>query len=456
MRTSNIILVFLLTITIISCNQTENKTMIEEKVQSGLQHPEWSKHSNIYEVNIRQYTEEGTFNAFDKHIDRLHDMGVDILWLMPINPIGLKNRKGSLGSYYSISDYSAINPEFGTLEDFKALVDHAHSLGMHVIIDWVANHTSWDHAWTVEHPEWYKTDSTGAMTSPYDWTDVLSLNYEDRDLWKAMVGEMQYWLTNADIDGFRCDVAMLVPTEFWDSARVELDKIKPVFMLAEAEMPEHHLNAFDMSYAWEMHHILAAVASGKEPASALNVRILEDLSFFKSNDYHMQFTSNHDENSWNGTEYEKMGDGAKTMAVLTFVIPGMPLIYNGQEAANKKRLAFFEKDTLIWDAIPLNNFYQNLIQLKNENKSLWNGDFGGSYQVIETSNPEKVFACIREIEGNKVIYVGNMSNDKLNVKINFGEEAGLYQDWYLKSEIEFNDSNAFSLKPWQYNVFIGK
>ncbi len=458
MRSYNYFLLLLIAITIMSCNQTnqENTNTMAENIKKGLQHPEWSKHSNIYEVNIRQYTEEGTFNAFDKHIDRLHEMGVDILWLMPISPIGVKERKGSLGSYYSISDYTAVNPEFGTLEDFKAIVNHAHELGMHIIIDWVANHTAWDHSWVDKHPDWYQKDSTGAMASPYDWTDVVALDYANKDLWNAMADEMKFWITETNIDGFRCDVAMLVPTEFWDSARMELDKIKPVFMLAEAELPEHHINAFDMSYAWEMHHKFAAVASGKESATVLNERILEDLSNFDSSAYHMQFTTNHDENSWNGTEYEKMGEGAKAMAVMSFVIPGMPLIYNGQEAANKKRLEFFEKDTLIWDSIPLHFFYQNLIQLKNENSALWNGNNGGSYLVLETNNPEKVFACIRIKDGNKVIFIANFSNEELNIQIDFAEAAGDYSDWFTKNKVEFKATNDFKLSPWQYNVFIGE
>lgn len=445
-----------MTFLMVSCNNTQtidNQTMTNEN-KLKLNHPEWSKHSNIYEVNIRQYTEEGTFNAFDKHLDRLAEMGVDILWLMPIYPIGIENRKGSLGSYYSIKDYTAINPEFGTLEDFKNLVNHAHSLGMHLIIDWVANHTSWDHQWVQEHPEYYKKDSTGKIESPYDWTDVLALDYENHDLWKAMANEMKFWLENADVDGFRCDVAMLVKTEFWDSARAELDKVKPVFMLAEAELPEHHLNAFDMSYTWEMHHAFADVAEGKKPATALNDRIVEDSKLFSSNDYRMQFTTNHDENTWNGTEYEKMGDGAKSMAVLTFTIPGMPLIYNGQEAANKKRLSFFDKDTLIWDSITLAGFYKNLINLKNENKALWNGDFGGSYHGLTTTNQEHVFAFVREKDNNRVLFIGNMSSEPYTISINFEDFAGKYNDWFSKGEVEFADSNEFVLGPWQYNIFV--
>lgn len=444
------------TFIMISCNNmqtTDNQTMTKNN-NAKLKHPQWSKHSNIYEVNVRQYTEEGTFNAFDKHIERLAAMGVDILWLMPINPIGIEKRKGSLGSYYSIKDYTAVNPEYGTMDDFKNLVNHAHSLGMHIIIDWVANHTSWDHSWVQEHPQWYKQDSTGKIESPFDWTDVLALNYDNHNLWKAMANEMKFWVENADIDGFRCDVAMLVKTEFWDSARVELDKVKPVFMLAEAELPEHHLHAFDMSYAWEMHHAFAYVAEGKTTATSLNERIVEDSKLFSSHDYRMQFTTNHDENSWNGTEYEKMGEGVKSMAVLTFTIPGMPLIYSGQEASNKKRLLFFDKDTLIWNSVPLADFYKNLIQLKNENKALWNGNFGGSYHALTSTNQDNVFAFVRAKDENRVLFIGNMSSEAHTININFENFAGKYNDWFTKSEVEFADSNEFVLGPWQYNIFV--
>ena len=452
----NLILVLFATLLFNSCCNEANttKTKSIQQRQTMLVHPTWSNHSNIYEVNIRQYTPEGTFKAFEQHLDRLHQMGVDILWLMPVSPIGVKNRKGSLGSYYSVKDYTAINPEFGTMDDFKELVKHAHTLGMHLIIDWVANHTAWDNHWITEHPEWYKKDSLGNISSPFDWTDVAALNYENHELWKSMIDKMKFWITTANIDGFRCDVAGMVPTPFWDSARMVLDHVKPVFMLAEAEKPEQHLHAFDMSYGWAMHHKMAMVAQGKEPASALGKQIQEDLTRFGTNAYRMQFTTNHDENSWNGTEYEKMKEGVKTMAVLTFVIPGMPLIYSGQEAANNKRLKFFEKDSINWSSLPLKLFYQNLIQLKNKNSALWNGDFGGLYKTLSTSNNQQVFAFTRANQSNSVIFIGNMSVKPIKVKINFGKDAGTYQDWYSKKQIKLENTKEFLLKPWENRVYI--
>jgi len=455
MKQFSLILV-MLGLLITACNEqkpAENNTKPVAK-NTKLQHPDWTKHANIYEVNIRQYTPEGTFKAFDNHLDRLNKMGVDILWLMPVYPIGEKNRKGGLGSYYSIKDYSAVNPEFGNMSDLKALIDHAHSLGMHVILDWVANHTAWDHPWINEHPEWYKVDSAGNIVSPFDWSDVAALNYDNPQLRKAMIGEMKYWLNNANIDGFRCDVAMMVPTDFWDSARAELDKIKPVFMLAEAEVPELNKKAFDMSYGWEMHHKIAQVAQGKEAASVLNEQVKKDLERFGSDTYLMQFTTNHDENSWNGTEYEKMGDGAEIMAVFTYVTPGMPLIYSGQEAANKKRLAFFEKNTLNWESIPLQSFYQNLIRLKNENKALWNGNFGGSYLALKNSMEDKVVTFLRQKENNKVIFIGNMSAEPVKVNVDINDASGEYVNWFTNEKVKLGKAMEFELKPRQYYVLV--
>jgi len=432
-----------------SCKPKTTQTEPMTKTDT-LIHPEWSKHSNIYEVNIRQYTPEGTINAFIPHIDRLHQMGVDILWLMPINPIGEKNRKGSLGSYYAISDYTAVNPEFGNLADLKALVDKAHSLGMHVILDWVANHTSWDNVWVEQHPDWYKKDSLGNLVSPYDWTDVLALDFDNHELWKGMADAMLYWVDTANIDGFRCDVAMMVRTEFWDSVRPLFEQRKDIFMLAEAELPEHHNRAFDMSYAWEMHHDMEAVANGKKPATAISERILSDMEKFGNAAYRMQFTTNHDENSWNGTEYEKMKDAVYSMAALTFTMPGMPLIYSGQEAANKERLKFFDKDSIGFSQTPLADFYKNLINLKKENPALWNGNFGGNFDLLTTNQPEKVLAFKRVKDNNTVVYIANYSAE--NIEITLDALEGEFAQWDQTAKLKIAAGDKIMLSPWQYLI----
>jgi glycosidase len=365
------IVVLFLSILIISCigNKQTQPDVVKPLVETKVVHPEWSKDAVIYEVNIRQYTPEGTFEAFSKHLPRLKELGIEILWIMPIHPIGEKNRKGELGSYYSVRDYKAVNPEFGTMEDFSKLVEKAHNLELKVIIDWVANHTAWDCEWINQHPEWYKKDSTGSFYGPFDWTDVAQLDYEKPELHNAMIDALKFWVKETDIDGYRCDVAGMVPRDFWDKARKSLDTIKPVFMLAEDEQ-EHHLleEAFNMNYGWEFHHIMNKIAKNEADASDLKRYFQKEDSIYSKNCYRMHFITNHDENSWNGTEFERMGDAVKAFAVMTFTIPGMPLVYTGQEVGLNKRLAFFKKDEVIYDENDFQEFYQELIKLKKKSQ----------------------------------------------------------------------------------------
>ena len=332
--------------------------------------------SNIYEVNIRQYTQEGSLKAFeDNHLERLKAQNVDILWLMPIFPISEEGRKGTLGSYYAVKNYKEVNPEFGPLEDLKRLVNHAHNLKMKVILDWVANHTGRDNVWIKEHKDFFNLDSLGnpAVPEGTDWDDVADLNYDNPDMRRAMIDAMKFWVQNADVDGFRCDVAGMVPTDFWAECRQELEKIKPLFMLAEDDNPEIH-KAFDASYNWKCHHILNGIAQGKNTAQDL-VNLYDTLQQkFPKNAILMNFTSNHDENSWSKSEYDRMGDYVKTMAVLTYCLPGMPLCYSGQEAANKKALQFFEKDVIDFSNLPLKDFYATLNSIKHDNSALWGND----------------------------------------------------------------------------------
>lgn len=418
-----------------------------------LKHPEWSKNAVIYEVNIRQYTHEGTFNAFSQHLDRLHDMGVDILWLMPINPIGKENRKGTLGSYYSIADYNAVNPEFGTMDDFKNLVAKAHSLGMKVILDWVANHCSWDNVWTKTNPEWIQKDSTGKFLSPYDWTDVIELDYANPEMRKAMISSMKFWLTEADVDGYRCDVAGMVPVDFWNELRPALDSVKPVFMLAESEEPQHHEIAFDMTYSWDLHHLMNDIAQGKKTADELMLLYAKEDTLFGPDDYRMLFTSNHDENSWNGTEFERMGSAAPTFAVLAGTLPGMLLVYSGQEAGLGKRLKFFEKDEINWDKLPYQNFYKRLIALKTDHEPLWNGSFGGEFTILTSTSPKEVFAFSR-VKGEKaVVVITNLSKNPVSAKVNLEAVKGEYTNYVDQSAMTLSGDVSFDLKPWEYLIF---
>lgn len=424
-----------------------------ETLRSHVINPEWSYNANIYEVNTRQFTSEGTFNAFREHMPRLKNMGVDILWFMPITPIGELNRKGSLGSYYSVKDYKAVNPEFGTLEDFIELVEEAHKLGMYVILDWVANHTAWDNHMVYENPEWYTRDSLGNMISPYDWSDVAQLNYEVPEVWDYMIEAMQFWVEVAGVDGFRCDVAFMVPTEFWNRARRELEDIKPVFMLAEAEEPEHHEFAYDMSYGWAMHHVMNDVAAGKKNANHLDSMIRVYQEGFPPEAILMQFTSNHDENSWAATEFKRLGDGVLTFAVLKSTIPGMPLIYNGQEAAMDKMLAFFEKDEIDWTEIPYEDFYRELLTLKHRVPALWNGIHGGSYTRVHTGDDERILAFMRQKDASEVFVILNLSGDLVETALKGNIFTGEYKTAFIYEPISFQPDANLEMAPWEYRVY---
>lgn len=416
--------------------------------------PEWSKNLSIYEVNIRQYTEEGTFAAFEKRLPALKELGVGILWLMPVNPIGEMNRKGTLGSYYSVKDYKAVNPEFGTPEDFKNLVDKIHSMGMFVIIDWVANHSSWDNVWTQTHPQFFSKDSLGNFYPPVaDWADVIDLNYDNAELRDSMISAMKFWIEKYDIDGYRCDVAAMVPVDFWQRTRKELDGVKPVFMLAEAN--ESFLHPwFDMTYNWPLKDMMNAIAKGEKNANDL-VRLLEDQrKEYRPEDYRMVFTTNHDENSWNGTVFERLGDGAETFNVLCGTVRGMPLIYSGQEAGLDKRLNFFEKDLIPWKEYRFAKIFRRLNMLKLNNFALWNGENGGVMEFINTGN-EDVLSFTRSKEGHKIFTLFNLSEEKQTVKFSSSSAIGDYRNLFDKDDaVEIAGEMEFELNPWQYLVYV--
>ena len=418
-----------------------------------VQHPDWSYDATIYEVNVRQYTPEGTFKAFEKQLPRLQKLGVKILWIMPINPIGIEARKGKLGSYYSVKDYKAINPEYGSLDDFKQLVKKAHDLGFKVIVDWVANHTSRDANWVKDHPEWYKKDSTGKIATQYDWTDVAKLDYKNQDMRAAMLDAMEYWIKEAGIDGYRCDVAGEVPTDFWNQTYAQLKTIKPdLFMLAEAEKPVLQDSAFDMTYSWALHSLMNSIAQGKKKVSDIDKYRHKEDSLFKPNDYRMLFTSNHDENSWNGTEFERMKDAAKTFAAFTFVMPGMPLIYTGQEAGFNKRIRFFERDTVKFPVNEFAPFYQQLVSLKKDNSALWNGEKGAKLVKITASLPE-IYAFIRQNDTDKVLSIFNLSPKKQKVTLDAKVYAGTYASFPDNVSVKLGPKISYTLKPWEYKIF---
>ena len=440
-----------------ACKNENVKTKENNETKLTIhKYPERIKTSIIYEVNIRQYTPEGTFNAFVEHIPRLKELGVEILWIMPIHPVGEKNRKGTLGSYYAVKDYKAVNPEFGTKEDFANLIKVAHENNMLIILDWVANHTAWDNPWIKANPEWYTQDEEGNIIAPVDdWSDVADLNYDNKEMRATMIDALKYWVSEFDVDGYRCDVAMMVPTDFWNEARAELDKVKPVFMLAEAE-DELDLfeKAFDMRYAWELLHLTENVAKGEKNANDLIEYFERNQKKYEQRMLKMPFTSNHDENSWNGTVFERYPDCHKTFAVFTYVIPGMPLIYSGQEACLDKQLEFFEKDEIEWKTCNMTELYTSLATLKIQNEALWNGEFGGIMEIVEIKENEKIFSFVREKNDNKVLVIFNFSDTETEIKINDEKAFGTYAEYFSHTEIEISKEETYKLDPWAYWILI--
>ena len=420
--------------------------------------PEWSYNATIYEVNVRQFSEEGSFTKVEEALPRLQELGIEILWLMPIHPIGEVERKGSLGSYYSVKDFFDVNPEFGTKEEFRSLVEAAHEHDMKLILDWVANHTAWDNELTQTNPDFYETDEDGNFVPPRgtDWTDVIQLDYNNPEVHDYMISALRYWVEEFNIDGYRADVAYLVPTEFWNRARAELDAIKPVFMLAEAYEPELH-PAFDMSYHWDFHHLMNRIAQGEGELSELDEQFAATREAFGEEAFMMNFITNHDENSWAGTTFERLGDGKEAFAVLTTTVEGMPLIYNGQETGLDKMLEFFEDDPIEWDyESTYVDFYTRLMHLKRDHPALQNGYRGAPLERIATSADEAIYAFSRSHEEDEVVVILNLSNqahEGVELAHTFGDTPfqSLFEDHDHPSEMPIPAEMDFSA--WEYHVF---
>ncbi len=441
------ILIFLLT----ACNQPSST----EKSASSKTFPEKAAALTIYEVNIRQHTVEGTTNAFIKDLPRLKDLGIGMLWIMPVQPIGVKNRKEPLGSYYSISDYKKVNDKFGTTEDFKNLVSKAHELGIYVILDWVPNHTAWDHPWITEHPDYYAHDDKGNIVHESDWTDIALLDHTNPGTRKAMIEDMKYWIKEMDIDGFRCDHAgHEIPLYFWEEATEELDKTKDLFWLAEWDGARMHLE-FDATYAWQLLHLDEKVGKGEANANALAKWIEKDIKEYGRRPFRLTMTTNHDENSWSGTEFEKYGDGHKTFAAFIFSAYGAPMLYSGQEAGLNKRLRFFDKDTIDWsDPLKLQPFFKQLVALKKDNPALWSGEYGAMPERINADSA--IYAFKRIKENNKVIGIMNFSGQLQQLNITDKTAAGNYSDYFTNKQYELSADKPLTLEPWQYLVFVQK
>ena len=412
--------------------------------------PVWVKGLSIYEVNLRQYTKEGTIKAFVKHLPRLKELGVGILWFMPLQPIGKKNRKGTLGSYYSISNYSQVNREFGTLNEFKSMVKKIHGLGMKIIMDWVANHTAWDHHWTKDHPEFYTKDEKGNFKAPVeDWEDVIHLDYGNPDLWDEMINQMSFWLKETGIDGFRCDMAHLVPTLFWNRARRDLDKIKPVYMLAESQNHDLLEYAFDTIYNWKLLHAFNELAGKKINANDLLIGALNELKHLPKGATQLNFTSNHDENSWQGSAIERLHFYLEPLTVLSFLLPGIPLIYSGQEAGNYHRLKFFDKDEIKWKDDKMFDLYQKLSALIKHSTT---NSYESRMQLIKNDHPKEIISFERQESSDRFLVFLNLSEKNQEFYIKCGDYDGTYKDCIRNTEVSFSCQNLISIDPYKYLV----
>ena len=426
------------------------------KITSSVQSPEWTKDAVIYQVNTRQYSQGGTFKAVEADLERIKSLGVDILWFMPIHPIGETKRKGSLGSPYAVKDFQAVNPDLGKLEDFKSLVDAAHDQDMKVIIDWVANHTAWDNPLITEHPEYYTRNENGEMQHPpeTDWFDVADLDYSQSGLRDYMTESLLYWVRDVGIDGYRCDVAGMVPTNFWNSVRPKLDAIKPVFMLAEWQEPALHEKAFDASYAWRWKEIMQDIVKGKADARDIAGYYTDYQQNWPKGAMRMAYTENHDQNTWDGTTDEIYGDALGAAMALSFVGDGIPLIYNGQEANHQTRLAFFEKDLINWQDHPQKDFITKLTSLKENNSVLWNGSWGAAMEILSNYNPEQVLSFTRKDNKSAIIAVFNLSNKAAEVGFSDKLTDGEYKALNSGDLVTLNANTKLSLQPWEYRIYI--
>jgi glycosidase len=435
---------------------TDELAAYQPAPQVRITHPEWSKNAAIYQINTRQFTPEGTFRAAEAHLPRLKELGVTIVWLMPINPIGEVNRKGSLGSPYAVKDYFDVNAEFGDLDDLKHFVASAHELGLYVILDWVANHTAWDNTLVSEHPEWYARDWKGDFcpTPWWDWDDIIDLDYSHPELRKYMTEALCYWVREAGIDGYRCDVAGFVPIDFWEQARRELEAIKPVFMLAEWETRDLHYAAFDASYSWHWNQTMHHLATGRATVVELFVYYAWNDRSFPKDIMRMMFVSNHDKNAWEGTEYEQFGDALDAAIVLSVVSEGIPLIYNGQEAGNDRRLAFFERDTIVWREHRYAEFYRSLFALKRDTTALWNAHWGARMVRVPNDQPTRVLSFVRRNESDGVFAIFNFSAAAAKPRFSESLCHGTYTDYTTGETVVVDDSTIFELPAWGWRVLV--
>ncbi|RYY44550.1 MAG: DUF3459 domain-containing protein [Chitinophagaceae bacterium] len=445
-------------ILLISCvdSSTSQREQATQATDTTRNSKKWWAASNVYEVNLRQYTSEGTITAFAKSLPRLKAMGVEILWFMPVTPIGIEGRKENekqMGSYYAVRNYTAFNEDYGTMDDWKAFVKQAQGMGFKVITDWVANHSAPDNPWVKSHPEFYAKDSLGKMFGPFDWTDVRKLDYNNKVLRDSMISAMKFWLKETGIDGFRCDVAAEVPTDFWTSCIQQLKVVKPdIFMLAEADKPSLHDAGFDVTYGWQAMHAMKDLYEGKYSLKQFDSVHAAGIKDFPGNAARLFFTTNHDENSWNGTEYEKFGNAAKAFAVFTQTFAqSIPLIYSGQELPNKKRLKFFVKDTIGWKgSFEMEPFYKALLSLRKTNPAL---EYNASYKKLGSTRDGAIYAYLRQNGERKVLVLLNLSKTAQQFQVNTGDIKGKPFNVFSGLQETIEDKQSFSLEPWGFVLY---
>ena len=472
-------LVAIVSVVFVACKNAmtskEQKVVGDKTTPSVIQDlktPDWVKNAVIYEINVRQHSKEGTLNNVTKDLQRIKELGVDIVWLMPIYPLCEKNKKCGdhettecLGSHYAAADFEAVNPKYGTMDDLRNLVKRGHEVGLKVILDFVPNHTGWDSKWMKEHPEWFAKDKDGNITDPvnekgekWGWTDVAQLDHANPKLREAWMQVHEFWIKNADVDGFREDVAGEVPDNYWKELRPRLNKLKPIFMLSEDEGhgKAHFDECFEANYGWGNHGIMKEIYQEKKTADALNAHTEDIKNRFGKRGWQMNFTQNHDENSWNGTEKELFGEGGDCYTALCFTMEGMGLILAGQEMSLNKRLSFFNKDEIDWNGKSRKDFFSTLSNLKHTNKALWNGQNGGELKKIETTDDHKVYAFTREKDGDKVVCVYNMSKEAVKVNLKGDAFVGTFSDVFGKSSATLTKDMSFDLKAFEYHIFTNK
>ena len=433
-------------------------SFITSNTTAQIVHPNWAQNAVVYEVNVRQFSESGKLSGVSDRLQFLKDLGVDVLWFMPLHPIGEENRKGTLGSYYSVKDYKAFNPEFGTELEFQLFVKKAHDLGFKVIIDWVANHTAWDHAWIKQHPDWYERDAAGKIQTPYDWTDVAKLNYASKPMRAAMTEAMKHWVSKYDIDGFRCDVAFLVPVDFWNENRKALEKIKPMYMLAEMEANNdinktpaaYYASAFNASYAWTFMGASADLVAGKKSVNEFKSIMQKNYAELPASMHKMFFLTNHDENTWNATIQERYGENWKAIAALVYTLPkSLPLMYTGEEAGLERRLKFFEKDPIKvteWSDTSRYAFYRNLIQLHHMHPALKNNQSGSKFEE---------FNLIEENTGMVYAYKRTLGKSEVIVMINLAQETAHFNIEGLKIDVNnYQSITSSQIEEFRFNEQI--